>query len=129
MFFPKADLNCLLCRDGKGRHPYSLSSGCPLPQPFPPLLDSRLSEVKILLLLRLPLVMRTLSFGNVSRTHYLSYLLLHLKDGLCLCWLTLTALFLGDFVLSFDPYVEELGYFILGVYYKSTLVLVLLYRF
>lgn len=47
--FPKADLNCLLCRDGKGRHPYSLSSGCPLPQPFPPLLGSRLSEMKLLL--------------------------------------------------------------------------------
>lgn len=75
--------------------------------------------------------MRTLSFGNVSRAHCLSYLLLHLEDELCLCWLTLPALFVGDFVMSFDTYVEELGYFILGVYYKSTLVLVLLllYRF
>lgn len=102
-----------------------LSSGCPLPQPFPPLLGSRLSETKILLLFWLPLVMRTLSFGIVSRTRCLSYLLLRLEDELCPCWLTLTALFVGDFVMSFDPCIE-LGYFILGVYYKSTLVLVLL---
>lgn len=83
-------------------------------------------------LLRLPLAVRTLSFGKASRTHCLSYLLLHLEDELCcLCWLTLTALLVGDFVMSFDPCIEELGYFILGVYYKSTLVLVLLllYRF
>lgn len=44
---------------------------------------------------------------------------------ICLCWLTLTSLFVGDFVMCFAPSVE-LGYFILGVYYKSTLVLVLL---
>lgn len=81
-------------------------------------------------LLRLPLAVRTLSFGKASRTHCLSYLLLHLEDELCcLCWLTLTALLVGDFVMSFDPCIEELGYFILGVYYKSTLVLVLLLLF
>lgn len=83
--------------------------------------------MKILLLLRLPLVMRTLFFGNVSRTHcptccYIGrWSLPVLADFNCfICRRLCHVLW---------PCVEELGYFTLGVYYKSTLVLVLLEKF